>query len=403
MSNSDAVLDMEHDELGSVIAWVDGVCVVFAGEIERGIGRRAFREEEGWFVVIRAVGDTVHGPEPMARGILNEINGDIDLLRGRLRSGRIVRDKGRRIHIEAWREGIGPRGASRGQRLVRTGVIDGCEGKRIECPAARLNLRSQPITLTRFPDSRYKDIHSLRNSKGDKFNFLPDDGNKIRRNDDHLVVVNADMQRSLGTRIDKPKTVYFTRFKEEFRESGVADTAVYGILRGTIEIILAVDEIVVGCAGPDRLCFIRAHQFLDEVCVVGMVVIVDKYGTQINVVVVGRWTVDNHGTKETGGVLRTEVRMVPGCPIEVCTEAVGVSVAGGNGTLMNSRDAVHVGLTDEFVNIGEDYTIYLEKTVPVNRSSFIEIVLNRDFPPIAPIGLHRRTRVLLIDNNHLPC
>jgi hypothetical protein len=36
----------------------------------------------------------------------------------------------------------------------------------------------------------------------------------------------------------------------------------------------------------------------------------------------------------------------------------------------------------------------------VNCSAFIEIVLDVDFPPVSPIGLNRRTRVLLVDDDH---
>lgn len=283
--------------------------------------------------------------------------------------------------------------------MVCVGIINRRFGRRVECTAARLDHRSHPITLARFPRPGDEDIASLRKSKRNDLHFDRFDGNEIHCNDTHRVSVNADVKGPLSPRIDKSETMDFAGFKEELGESGIADAGIGCILGGAIEIVLAVDEIVVGRTRSNGRCFVRAHEIHGELGVVGMVVIVANNGTEVDVVGVGRRTVDNHGPKEPGGVLGTKVRMVPGCPVEIGAEAVGVRFAGSNGTLMNSGDAVHVRLQMSF-HMKRGYGVRLEEAVPVNCSAFIEIVLDVDFPPVSPIGLNRGTRVLLVDNDH---
>jgi len=45
--------------------------------------------------------------------------------------------------------------------------------------------------------------------------------------------------------------------------------------------------------------------------------------------------------------------------------------------------------------------ILLEKAVPMDSSSFVEVILDSDLNPITPIGFDGRARESTVDNQHL--
>lgn len=53
----------------------------------------------------------------------------------------------------------------------------------------------------------------------------------------------------------------------------------------------------------------------------------------------------------------------------------GLPGSWGDGTLHHTWDAI------------EPRRVFLQKTVPVERCTFIEVVVDRDFEPVAPVGL----------------
>jgi len=71
-----------------------------------------------------------------------------------------------------------------------------------------------------------------------------------------------------------------------------------------------------------------------------MVPIRQPQGTEIDIPIGARGTVNDNWTNETIGILKGEVAVVPCCPVRCGSEGVGEITAGGNGTLSYSGDAI---------------------------------------------------------------
>ena len=77
--------------------------------------------------------------------------------------------------------------------------------------------------------------------------------------------------------------------------------------------------------------------------------------------------------------------MPPACAVEIGPETVGEVCIWCNRTLSVARNAVH------------PLCLLLQNTVPVKACALIgEVVVNSDFDVIAPIGLDRGSRVLVV-------
>ena len=80
--------------------------------------------------------------------------------------------------------------------------------------------------------------------------------------------------------------------------------------------------------------------------------VLQKDRTDVDVVPVIRWSVDNHCTDDAHCILLAVMRMVPGCSVKVGKEAVGERLARGNRTLLNCRNAIHIRLSLEEIEMG---------------------------------------------------
>jgi len=114
--------------------------------------------------------------------------------------------------------------------------------------------------------------------------------------------------------------------------------------------------------------------------------IADHDRTDIDIIVVVLWTVDNHWTDYTTAVLRTVMRMPPRRSVETCSPCVRKALAWGDWAFRDARNSV-IGLR-----------ALLKDTVPVDRSAFIaEVVVDSDLNSVTPVGFEERTRELSVD------
>src|SRR5579859_1245243 len=178
---------------------------------------------------------------------------------------------------------------------------------------------------------------------------------EIRCNDIHLMTVDTEMLQALCSSIDKTETVPFARCELEFGDSSITEARIGCLDRGTVEVILAVDEVVVRypCADGNSWIVARSHGFHDELKVLFVVMVLEEDGTDIDIVLVILWSMDDHCTNDAGYILLTVMRMIPRGSVEVGKEAVGVSVSGSDWALLNSRNTIHIRLSSAIAKLRE--------------------------------------------------
>lgn len=59
-------------------------------------------------------------------------------------------------------------------------------------------------------------------SEGDHPSVIWPDGHEVIRNDCHVMIVDTELQRCLGARIDQSKSMCFASLEVEFGDTGVA-------------------------------------------------------------------------------------------------------------------------------------------------------------------------------------
>lgn len=125
------------------------------------------------------------------------------------------------------------------------------------------------------------------------------------------MTVDREPLQGLGTRVDETQTMGFATFERELGQasSAVASSLVIRGQRRAVEVILAIDEIVIR---KDDTGTVSRHDSLDEVHIRCMIPIVKQDRANVNVIVamLAR-TMDDNGTDETSGVLGRVVRVIP--------------------------------------------------------------------------------------------
>ena len=110
---------------------------------------------------------------------------------------------------------------------------------------------------------------------------------------------------------------------------------------GAVVIHLPIDQIVVRFWRYLRK--VRTHYLFYDLIVRLVVVVRQKYGAKVNVIVCTFRSVDYHRSKKTAGVLGAVMRMVPGRAVQVCFEAICQALTGSDWTLRDSWHAIFPG------------------------------------------------------------
>jgi len=141
-------------------------------------------------------------------------------------------------------------------------------------------------------------------------------------NDCQLVAVNTELLDAFCASVDQPQTVLLARL-----ELKLGNTSVGGAIDGSVRawvVHFAVNQIVVGHWRKQTLGS-RSHDLLNDIEVARMVPVVQKDGTEINIVGLRFRTINDHRAECSSHILGAVVAVIEGGAVKVRFEAVGES------------------------------------------------------------------------------
>ena len=202
------------------------------------------------------------------------------------------------------------------------------------------------------------------------------DWDKIRSNDFHRVVVNAEFEHRVDRRIHETQPVRgaLVHFHCEAMASGGAiwtSTVYIGSIDKTISQILGSNELILDI------------QLIDSL--VGPVAQEER--SFIHVVIRGCWSIDDDTAVDTFPGLQPDVGMIPRGPILLGSPFVSHGVTGSNGTLGNRDHTIHW------------VCVVLADTMPVDAGTIpcrMQTVFDMDNDPVTPVckeGWSRKSTV----------
>jgi len=315
-------------------------------------------EQQERRVEVGAKGDGVHHPQPVAGGVLAE--GDVDLV-GDVRHGGGCDLENRSgelqgvVGLGAVGDGVWLRRRCGHLTRVRSGVVDGCHGIGLAGRrAAGLDRGTHEVGSICESVGGDDDIDALSNAERDHGDGVGLDRDKVVGDDCEVVSVDRELLLALGTGVDEAQPVLLSCLETELTDTGVFAARLGG--PGTVEVHLAVDQIVLRRACGQNCGEVGAHDIRHDIEILAVVPVREEDRASVDVVVLAALEVvgpvDDHGAQKTAGVLPGVMRMPPlstvllatssheisfgtyRCAIEISTESVSERSAGGNRTLL---------------------------------------------------------------------
>ena len=121
----------------------------------------------------------------------------------------------------------------------------------------------------------------------------------------------------------------------EFCESSTvsARSGVTSSYSGTVEVHLAIYQVVVRCWSWIAAARQRLHDFLHKLKVLGMIPVTEEDGTEINIIVGIRWTMNNERSKKSTYICQSTVVKNKDLKI-VDISYQSIEQSNGNGTTL---------------------------------------------------------------------
>lgn len=264
-------------------------------------------------------------------GLVRERSGGDGLLPVRGEVGRLGAD--RRLGV-----GVAGRGPS-GDRVVgpdSAGVV------LVGAQAVGCNVGAEPVVAGRLVGVDH-DVVALANRDQEPLGVVRLDRNEIGSHDLHHVVVERNADVVVDRDVDQPQAVLLALLDRDL----VVRSAALGVL------VRSVDENVV--SRRRRATILQVLQ-CDGIDLEGSLVVpvVQHVRSQIDVVVGGGGTIEDHRSNDSVTVLRRKVSVVPRSSKLSRLEAVGLGVTRSKRAFRNSVHTVRAN------------TVVLTNTVPVN-------------------------------------
>jgi len=126
------------------------------------------------------------------------------------------------------------------------------------------------------------------------------DWDKIIGNNRQIVAIDAESLNSFGSSVDQPKSVSLAGCEFELGDSRIvgAWSLVTGCDGGTIEVHLAVYEIVVGCWSRISAGTERCHYSLNNIKILTVIVVCQEHWSNINIIWHMLGAVDDHRSQK---------------------------------------------------------------------------------------------------------
>ena len=183
--------------------------------------------------------------------------------------------------------------------------------------ASGAEVSAHPVGGFWCPNGLHNNITTLTDTESHDVGGVRLDGHEVVGNDSHIVAVDGEALDAFSTAVDEPQTVFLPGVELEFGKTGIRGAVNRGIGdQRAIVVHLAVDEVVVG----EGWRLTHSHDLLNNLKVLGVIVVAEHDRSKIVVVLDLGGPVDNHRPNKTCGILSTVVRVIPRGAVEIRQE-----------------------------------------------------------------------------------
>lgn len=217
-------------------------------------------------------------------------------------------------------------------------VVDGREGigrySVVQSTAESLpQLGPHPVAGARLANCLYNYVSSLSNSKGHDVSCEWLYRYEVLSNNSELMPIYAELLDALSASVDESQEVLLSRLELELGYSSIGCAWKCSVCARVVH--PSVDQVVIAWWEA------TSHRAFNERKVVSVEPILHDNWTDVDVILLMLWPIDNKRTMGTTRILSAVMAVVPGRPVAISAEEhLKISTVGRDGTLCDCRYSI---------------------------------------------------------------